>query len=308
MDINYSNTIKFSNWQSSATNILWGDTKIHVHPKCPHKVSKSNLGMLVKPLFCFISGENFMWTHYSEYTLAIAYSSYCFGGAPESWLLNIIFQMCVKNIICESFIYINFDTNGHYHEMNKKEIQHTTILKQKDVFMFWLGLFGEGLVPCRPSFPVSHYTGLVSETTLVYNWIYEKHTLLYAENVYFVQTTLMPNLTTKQQWNQKHTKNGMSLDHSIIHKRTYLHSPCTWLSQAYTTSCIAILLPQFTLLDKLCLNFTCTVQPAVLQNLEFLRTQYMYEDLSPKRNASVFLRMKFDPTRVHQCWNEETLP
>ena len=86
-----------------------------------------------------------------------------------------------------------------YHKMNKKEIQHITILKQKDDFMLWFGLFGEVLVPCWPSFPVSHYTGLVSEIPFVYNWVYEKHTLLYEANVYFVQTTLMPNLTSKQQ-------------------------------------------------------------------------------------------------------------
>jgi len=43
--------------------------------------------------------------------------------------------MCVKNIICKLFIYINFNTNGSLSQ-NKKKIQHTTILKQKDDFMF----------------------------------------------------------------------------------------------------------------------------------------------------------------------------
>jgi hypothetical protein len=124
--------------------------------------------------------------------------------------------MCVKNIICKSFIYINFNNNGSVSQNEQKEIQNISMLKQKDDFMFWLGLFGEGLMPCRPSFPVSNCTGLVSEIPFVYNWIYKQHTLLYAENVYFVLTTLMPNLTSKQEWNQKHTKNGISLDYRYI--------------------------------------------------------------------------------------------
>jgi hypothetical protein len=74
------------------------------------------------------------------------------------------------NIIFKSFIYINFNTNGSVLQNEQKEMQHIT-LKQKDDFLSWLGLYGEGLVPCRHS-SVSHCTGFVpvSETPFVYLW------------------------------------------------------------------------------------------------------------------------------------------